>query len=333
MRGVKIGRLHEIVNEQRNFLTTKMVGTLKSNIVCVSDEKYIQHTAVMLTSLFECNRNKKFRVFILTDGISSTIKHKLDSSLQRYQNEICYIEVNNCCFQDVRVGQWNIIMYFKLLTPRYLPMDVNRYLFLDVDMVINDDIEELYNTSLDGNVIAACEDMPDCVSIKQRLGMKQTDHYINSGVMVVDLRKWRDKEKDIPIEEFLKQVKDIIVNDQDFIALYFKDEITLLPIRWNMVTFYFNRLPKIFPKYLPDLQDAKRHPGIIHFACPIKPWFKDCQHPYKKLYKYYLQKTLWKDYSFPIFESMTKWGRTKRVIRIFLNHIGVMNDGGFNVIK
>lgn len=31
------------------------------NIVCISDEAYAQHTAVMLASLFDTNREKKFR--------------------------------------------------------------------------------------------------------------------------------------------------------------------------------------------------------------------------------------------------------------------------------
>ena len=32
------------------------------NIVCVSDESYIQHTAVMLCSLFETNKNNIFHI-------------------------------------------------------------------------------------------------------------------------------------------------------------------------------------------------------------------------------------------------------------------------------
>lgn len=63
-----------------------------------------------------------------------------------------------------------------------------------------------------------------------------------------------------------------------------------------MTTFYFHREPKIFKKYLPQLKEARKHPSIIHFACPIKSWNKDCQHPYKYLYKLYLGKTEWKDF-------------------------------------
>lgn len=38
--------------------------------------------------------------------------------------------------------------------------------FLDVDMIINEDITELYHINLANNIIAAAEDIPDCVHIK-----------------------------------------------------------------------------------------------------------------------------------------------------------------------
>ena len=220
-------------------------------------------------------------------------------------------------------------MYFKLLIPQLLPSTEKRCLFLDVDMVVHDDITSLYEWNLGDKVIAAAEDMSDCVAFKPRLGLKDTDLCINSGVMVCDLEKWRLMEQEQPIMTYATNIISIIVNEQDVLACYFRDKIALLPIRWNMTTFYFNRKPKIFSKYLPELEAAKRFPGIIHFAAPIKPWFKDCQHPYRKLYKKYLMLTPWKKYHFPIFEQLTPWGRVKKTIRNWLNSHNLMKDGIF----
>lgn len=96
-----------------------------------------------------------------------------------------------------------------------------------------------------------------------------------------------------------------------------------------MTTFYFFRSPKIFDKYLPELNISKRNPGIIHFAAPIKPWFKDCQHPYRRTYAKYLKLTPWKGSRFPIFEQLTLWGRIKKMTRNFLNEIGFLSDPMF----
>ena len=299
------------------------------NIVIVSDEGYIQHAAVMLTSLFCTNKDKAFVVYLLTDGIKSETERKLREVCERYGAQLKVITCGIDNLGEFPVGQWQPIMYFKLLMPKLLPSTEERCLFLDVDMVINDDIASLYHWDLQDNVIAAAEDMPDCIAFKPRLGLKDTDLCINSGVMVCDLKKWRQMEHESPIMQYATSIIHKIVNEQDVIACYFKDKIALLPIRWNMTTFYFNREPKIFPKYLSDLEQAKQNPGIIHFASPIKPWFKDSQHPYRKLYKKYLQLTPWCGCPFPIYEPLSKWGRVKKTIRNWLNRIGIMKDGGF----
>ena len=52
------------------------------NIVCVADEAYAQHTAVMLTSLFDHNRHKLFRVFLMTYIMSSETKKRLKEAVK-----------------------------------------------------------------------------------------------------------------------------------------------------------------------------------------------------------------------------------------------------------
>ena len=47
------------------------------NIVCIADEAYAQHTAVMLASLFAHNRAKLFRVFLMTYTMSSETRKRL----------------------------------------------------------------------------------------------------------------------------------------------------------------------------------------------------------------------------------------------------------------
>lgn len=299
------------------------------NIVIVSNEGYIQHAAVMLVSLFTMNKDKHFVIYLLTDGITNATEDKLREVCEAHQADLKVIKCGIDNLGDFPVGQWNPIMYFKLLIPQLLPSTEKRCLFLDVDMVVHDDITSLYEWNLGDKVIAAAEDMPDCVAFKPRLGLKDTDLCINSGVMVCDLEKWRLMEQKQPIMAYATNIISIIVNEQDVLACYFRDKIALLPIRWNMTTFYFNRKPKIFLKYLPELEAAKRFPGIIHFAAPIKPWFKDCQHPYRKLYKKYLKLTPWRNYQFPIYEQLSKWGRIKKTMRNWLNRNGMMKDCGF----
>lgn len=302
------------------------------NIVCVSDEGYAQHAAVMLCSLFEMNKQKHFQIYFLTTTLSDVTKQRLNSLCSKYNSTISFHYLSTDELSDLPVGQWNTIMYFKLFMPYVIPQSEDRCLFLDVDMIINADIDELYNTELHGKAFAAAEDIPDCIIHKQRLGLSPKDVYINSGVMICNLTEWRKRYSSDDIFTYTRKIADIIMNEQDVLALYFKNSIDILPIKWNMVSFYFMHKPKIFEKYLPQLKEARKHPGIIHFACPIKPWFKDCQHPYKSLYIFYLKTTPWKNYKFPVYEDMTSWGRIKRNIRNFMNKIKILQDDSYNVI-
>ncbi|MCW3786659.1 glycosyltransferase family 8 protein [Plebeiibacterium sediminum] len=302
-----------------------MINSNIYNIVCVSDEGYVQHTAVMLCSLFETNKDKIFHIYFLTTGITNDSKEKLEDLCNLYSSEFIIKQINTDNIIDLPVGQWHTIMYLKLYMPNVLPDDEDRCLFLDVDMIINADIAPLYNIDLNGHVLAAAEDIPDCMDYKPRLGLIPEDLYINSGVLVCDLKVWREMEYKQPIFDFTRNVASKIQNEQDVIAMYFKNKIKCLPIRWNITTFYFRRVPMIFDKYLPQLKEAKQNPGIIHFACPIKPWFRDCNHPLGYQYLRYLKLTAWGNIKkFPFFEQLTLRQRFNKQIKDFLNRIGIL---------
>ena len=251
------------------------------NIVCVADEAYAQHTAVMLTSLFDHNSTRQFRVFLMTYIMSSETKKRLEEVVKGH-GELHILEDDykvsgiNALKTETSTKAWNPIMYLKLLIPQKLPLDVERFLFLDVDMVINHTIDELYETDLKGNIVAACDDYKFQAAHRQRLGLKEDDLYVNSGVMVIDLKAWRQKENVCPMIEFLKDYKNVLNNDQDGFALYFKGNIMLLPNKWNVTTFYFEQEPRILDKYLYEVDVLRQNPYIVHFCERIKPWFADC---------------------------------------------------------
>lgn len=301
------------------------------NIVCIANEIYAQHTAVMLTSLFYQNPQKLFRVFLMTYSMTEDTKKKLQLIVEGHgklyilEDNYANSEITNLK-SETTTKSWNPIMYLKLLIPQKLPMDVERFLFLDVDMIINHDIKELYHTDLKNFTLAACDDYKYQQAHRSRLGLKKTEEYINSGVMVVDLTAWRKKEKQCPMIKFLEGYKEILNNDQDGFALYFRGEIKLLPNKWNVTTFYFEQSPRILDKYLPEVNELRHHPFIIHFCEPIKPWFADCKHPYRYLYKKYLKQTPWANYHFPYFIHPLSVKFWKNEAKYWLNRWSIRRD-------
>ncbi|CAK7071632.1 MAG: General stress protein A [Bacteroides rodentium] len=301
------------------------------NIVCISDEAYAQHTAVMLASLFDTNREKKIQIFILTQGLSTITITQLksivpeNSQLQvitKTNKELPIIANNN----ELGGKYWNPIMYLKLFMPRFLGENVHRLLFLDVDMVINADIAPLYNIELKDNIIAGAEDWKYSIDHKIRIGLNKDAMYINSGVMVVDIDKWRKYENKNPISQYLEIHRDSIQNDQDAFALYFQNKIKYINQQWNVTTYYFERKPRVFNKYFPILEELRTNPFIIHYCEPIKPWFKECKHPYRFLYKKYLKQTPWHNYRFP--SCKTHFGKPawRYTVKHWLNIAGIRHD-------
>ena len=303
------------------------------NIVCIADENYAQHTAVTLCSLLENNKEKKFHVSLMTYAMTDSTKQKLHQVVEEYGSRLTIIEDDYekssiaTLKSATSTKAWNSIMYLKTLIPQYLPDDVNRFLFLDVDMIVRADIDPLYNIDMQGNVIAACEDYLYQQVHKDRLELSDNDLYINSGVMVVDLGQWREMEKQHPMADFLKDNARLLNNDQDVFALYFKNKIMLLSTsQWNATTFFFEQKPRVLDKYLPEVDVVRHHPYIVHFCEPIKPWFKECKHPYRNEYKHYLQKTPWKDYKIP--SCKTAYGKPvwKYTLKYWLNRLGIRCD-------
>lgn len=302
------------------------------NLVCIADETYAQHAAVMIASLFATNPSKQFRVFLMTFVMQKETKKKLEDMVNEY-GSITFIENDyegtgiQTLKSETSTKAWNPIMYLKLLIPQFLPQDVDRFLFLDVDMVVNADIEPLYEIPFSGNIVYACEDYKYLQAHKYRLGLREEDLYINSGVMMVDLKAWREKDKQFPTIECLKQYADRLNNDQDGFALYFKGEIALLPTnKWNATTFFFEQEPRILDKYLAEVDKVRRNPYIIHFCEPVKPWFKDCLHPYRNLYRKYLEMTPWKDYKYPMSGTYRGLALVKYYIKYWLNACGIRRE-------
>ena len=215
------------------------------NIVCITDDNYAQHAEVMLYSLLS-HSSCPCKIFILTNSLNDENKNKLRKIVMNYNNNsIQFIEKNSTelNLSDYSNGneerKWSPIMYMKLFMINLLPINIERILFLDVDLIVNDDIKELYTTNIDECIIAAAEDWKYSYFAKERLGLTYDEYYIISGVMLINIARWREKEIHLPIKQFMINNQKLFINDQDVIATYFKNEIQYISQEWNVTTFYF----------------------------------------------------------------------------------------------
>ena len=108
--------------------------------------------------------------------------------------------------------------------------------------------------------------------------------------------------------------------DQDALNYVLQDEKSYLHIKYNLqegMLFHRDGI-EIDRKYFEDLECAIKDPVIIHYTCALKPWWKDCRHPYKSEWWKYLHMTEWKSYK-PKYRYVNQL--IIRILRYFLSKI------------
>ena len=83
--------------------------------------------------------------------------------------------------------------------------------------MIIDSIEELWNTSIDEYMCAGVQDLMPSV-YKEIIGLNKDDFYINSGVLIINLKKWREKNVEEDFYYAMKKYEKIPIHqDQGII--------------------------------------------------------------------------------------------------------------------
>jgi lipopolysaccharide biosynthesis glycosyltransferase len=123
--------------------------------------------------------------------------------------------------------------------------------------------------------------------------------YFNSGIMLVDLNKWRKSGLLERGRRFANEHPDRLRHwDQDVLNHVFEADWLPLPDRWNACPHLFGLCrdyDAIGYKFNAAEKEAISNPAIIHFAGPgpIKPWNAQCKHPLKEKYLEAKAKTPW----------------------------------------
>ncbi|NTU93704.1 MAG: glycosyltransferase family 8 protein [Chlorobiaceae bacterium] len=262
------------------------------NIVFAIDNNYVQHVCVAMVSLLENNRDVPFRIYVISSGLSGKNLDNIRSVSEPHDCEVRNITVSDALFVALATAHpfYPKGTYYRLLIPELI--DEEKVLYLDSDIVVNGPIRELYEEEFGDNYVCAIED-PGFDRHKQ-LGMDPDAVYFNSGMMLINLSRWKT-------DGIQKRVIDFIENNQDVIL--FPDQCGLnavingrwkkVPLKWNQQSSIFSKdFEKKFTCFTPsELKQAKEHPVIIHYTSGSKPWHRTNRHPYKALYWKYIKMT------------------------------------------
>jgi lipopolysaccharide biosynthesis glycosyltransferase len=257
---------------------------LEVAVVYTIDEKFIPHFTTSATSLLSYNASSIRTIYLVVNFEPNKKLTKAINFLKsEFLIEMIVLEVKKTDISHLKISKGDHvtqITYARLLISKILPPNVEKVLYLDSDTVVIQSLNELFTQSFENKYLMAVNELdwgadggPGSLREKNLIG----EDYFNAGVMLIDLKRWRDESiADRLLEIAIKYHQELTYWDQDVLNIVFKD-------KWKDVDKSFNafRLVNIvYPR-----------PAVIHYAGVIKPWHLFSNHPYRMEYKSYRKKT------------------------------------------
>ena len=219
-------------------------------VVYCANRKIYPQLPTTINSLLQNNPNiEKIYLLIEDDSMSYINNPKIE-----------FINCNNFDFL-IRKGinctkRFPYMATVRCFLAKILKED--KVIYLDIDTIVDGDLSELWSLNLNNNYIAAHFE-------------NRKINYINSGVLLMNLKLIRETKVDDVIIKLLKNCK-FQFPDQDAMNLVFKNRILGLDSK-------FNKLGKDYV-YNEDFI-------IRHWAGVIKPWKEDATELDKELWNKY----------------------------------------------
>lgn len=274
------------------------------DIVFCTDNNYVMPCGIAITSLLENNKGESVTIHII--GLDLEPKNKLDleNVSKHYGCKILLYDLNhdyllnyNLPFHEKGQKYITIAAYIRLFLEDILPKDLDKVLYLDADTMVVDNLQSLWNIDISNHSLAGVIEhnafVPDEYN---RLKYSSNYSYINSGVLLINLKYWRENNISTKFIQYLDQnINDIIHHDQDILNGVLYATILLLPYKYNMhSTFYSKKFVKKGDYNSNILHESRMQPVIIHYTTR-KPWHKDSFAIKINQYLYYKSLTVWRD--------------------------------------
>lgn len=231
-----------------------------------TDNNYVPFLDVTIRSLIaNASKDYKYHIVVLNTGLDTEKTDKIKAM----ENENFRIEFADISYaiKDIRdklpnEQHFGLATWYRLFIQSLFP-EYDKILYLDCDIVVLGDISELYNTDLEDNYIAGVIENWILHSpvfsyyTREAVGIESKE-YINAGIMVIDLKKFRENEIE---QKFVKLINtynfDVIDPDQSYINYLCHGKIKYLPFEWNRT---------------PLENVTCENPKIVHYALGAKPW-------------------------------------------------------------
>lgn len=263
------------------------------DIVYATDSNYLPVCSTSVVSLCSSNRDfKKINIHILTLNLTDKEISKFKTLERKFENISIFFYKMDEIIREYEINNqgFSLGAYLRLFMGEVLSTEIKKILYLDGDTLVIGNLLELWEINMEDNFCGGILD-PVTLDAKTRVGLRENDKYFNTGVLLINLEKWRNEGVENKLIDFLRMKKgNVFHHDQGLINAVIRDWVELNP-KFDLMGPYlsFNRkqLIKIFGNKeissQEDIDEAKKSPIIIH----DKLWARFWIHPYKRKFRFY----------------------------------------------
>jgi lipopolysaccharide biosynthesis glycosyltransferase len=290
-------------------------------VLFCTDNNYWQHMGATLASLLSSNARHQFRIMVCSLEPNPANEMKIRQIAREFGNAtVEFILFTPKHREALPVDRYiSLGAYLRLFVTEYVDPKLEKLLYLDSDLIIRKDIQALWSADIDAYFAAAAVEP----RFHENPGIVPGEPYFNSGVMLINLSRWREAGL---VDQFISCAKEkfsvLPYWDQDILNIVLRGQVAFLSPRWNFHAIYAELLPEQLGMTRDEFSSVRKNPDIIHFTSKDKPWHYIPEPQYKRRYWEALSCTPWKG-AVPVgytrgnaLRKMLKMKRLKQQVRL-----------------
>ncbi len=242
------------------------------NLLVTIDKNYLSPLITMMQSYSKVHSEVTTDVYLVHSALEEKDIDLLIDEVNDKNINVHSIKITKNWFSDTPVlERLPKESFYRLMAFDYLPKEVECCLYLDPDIYIRKSLLPLYNMEMGDCYIAGASHLYGFINFinKARLNLTNQERYINSGIMLMNIKQIRE---DFTVESIFESLEDniqkLIMGDQDLVNILFGSNMILLDEKiYNLDERAFKHNKKNF-----DLNSVEKETAIIHYNGKYKPW-------------------------------------------------------------
>ncbi|KAI3717555.1 hypothetical protein L1987_69255 [Smallanthus sonchifolius] len=259
------------------------------HIAMTLDATYLRGSIAGVFSIIQhsaCPENIVFH-FLTTHRLSTSLRRTITTTFPYLSFHLHHFNtdlVRNKISTSIRRALDQPLNYARIYLADLLPATVHRIIYFDSDVIVVDDVVKLWEIDLDSHVLGAPEychanftnyftpkfwSNPYFSGVFERRDVKPC--YFNTGVMVIDMMKWRAVKVTENLEKWMETQKRYRIYELGSLPpflLVFGGDVKAVEHRWNQHGLGGDNVKGL----CRDL-----HPGqvsLLHWSGKGKPWLR-----------------------------------------------------------